>query len=57
VIERPRIGDTYLYRSHRGAEALVRVKGYRGLSWIETDGVIDGRHRSISRKQLYPVPA
>lgn len=54
MIEKPRIGDTYLYTPNRGEPVLVRVKGFR-RSWVETDGVEDGAHRSVSRKQLVEV--
>jgi hypothetical protein len=55
VIERPQIGREYEYRPNTGSPKRVRVKGFRGLSWVETDGVDDDTHRSISRKQLFEV--
>ena len=54
MIDKPQIGVEYRYRPNRGQPLLVRCKGFR-KGWIECDGVKDGQHRSISRKQLFNV--
>lgn len=54
MIERPSIGDVYEYRPNTGAPRQVRVKGFR-RNWVETEGVADKLHRSISRKQLFAI--
>lgn len=51
MVEKPQVGREYLYTPNRGRSVRVRCVGFR-RSWIETEGVDDGAHRSISPKQL-----
>jgi len=51
MIEKPQPGQEFTYTPNRGSPVRVRVKGFR-RSWVECEGVEDGQHRSISRKQL-----
>jgi len=52
MIERPRIGVEYFYLPPRGKPVRIRVEGFRGVSWVITAGVEDGRRRDVSRHRL-----
>ena len=54
MISRLKVGDVLRYFPNKGTARDVRVKGFR-LGWVETDGVADGRHRSVSPKQLFEI--
>lgn len=54
MIDRARIGVEYVYQPNRGVSKRVKCIGFR-RNWIECEGVEDGRHRSISMKQLTAV--
>lgn len=57
MIENPKVGVTYWFtpgnNAQRGPIEVV-VKGFR-LGWVETDGLRDGRHRSVARSRLSAV--
>lgn len=54
MIEHPRVGVIYNYKPSWGPIKRVRVKGFtKGL--VDTDGVDDTRHRSVSQKQLFAI--
>ena len=55
MIERASVGKEYIYQPNRGKPVRVRCFGFRRV-WVECEGVEDGVRRSISLKQLSPVP-
>ncbi len=54
MIDKPQIGVVYLYVPNIGRSVVVLCKDFR-KGYVETVGVQDGKHRSISPKQLYNV--
>ncbi len=55
MIERYTVGTVVLYVPPRSDRKIqVRIKGKR-KGYVETEGVDDGLHRSISPKQLFPL--
>lgn len=54
MIDKPQVGEEFMYRPSRGAALRVRVTGFRG-NWIETIGREDGQRRDVSRTRLEKV--
>lgn len=58
MIEKPKIGETYIYRPighppmDPNLQIPVRITGFRAGTLVITEGVEDGRRRDVSRKRL-----